>query len=92
MSGSEYPFFKSNFFTSPLAGQAAAELFEESHNADKHDGRTILLWALLEKRRGNLDAARNIFQKDLGNSKQNPILHQVGSMLWAISMCCFSLA
>ena len=57
--------------------QEAARLFEEAHNADKNDGRTILLWGLLEKRRKNLKAAMQIFQKGMQNTKQNPIIYQV---------------
>lgn len=57
--------------------QEASRLFGLAYEADRDSGRTVLLWALLEKRRGNLDKARKIFEKGMHLLKHDPIIYQV---------------
>lgn len=57
--------------------QAAAALFAGAAELDANDERTWLPFGLLERRRGNWEAARACFRKGVECAPRNPYIYQV---------------
>ncbi len=62
----------------PACLQRSAQLYASAAKADPRDDRTWLQWGLLERRRGQLEAAERCFERGVKASPRNPYLWQVG--------------